>query len=269
MFRSSVLSMGALLFASTPVLSQGVLGLSVNGQVVVPVGQLESFIYAPGQNSISIRSFYKDIRCDQLAPFGASGFALELDQLINVAGVEPEAKYDISTAESITYHPTTGEIAILLPDVPSAGCTHEIPAVGMIDSEGNADPGAFWLSSFDPLFDISYTEPEAGEGFRIVLKNRSEITPFRDITVRFAAPAGATIAPQLGTVIQGLNPGEWIWSVPLLWPHGAQEDETLVDVFTASLDQGVSVQNIESLTRESYPATEPVLVTVVNTSTSR
>lgn len=245
------------------------IGLSVNGQTVVPVGELESFVFDPAQNSISTRSFYKDIRCDRLAPFGTSGIALVLDQVIDLDGVEPEAKYDISTADSILYDPSTGEISILLPDGQGAGCTHEIPAVGMIDAAGQADPGAFWISGFDPLFNISYTQPAAGDGFRIVLKNRSEITPFRNINVNLAAPAGSTFAPQLGTVVQGLNADEWIWSVPLLWPQGAQQDEAWLDVSTTSLDQGVSVRDIESLTRDSYPAVEPVMVTVVNTSTSR
>lgn len=281
MCKSSILFAGVILLFSSPAFGQTKLGLSINGQIVAPVGELESFVYKPGSdidNDGSIdnaifeaKTFFGDVRCDQLQRFDVetSRVALELDQVIKAAGVEPDAKYDISGADSIVYNTQTGEISITVAAGADPGCTHNVPVVGIIDGNGMADPGTFWISGFEPLFKVSYSLPPAGEGFRITVKNASKITPFRNITVKFSAPADSTFATALGAVSPGVTSDQWIWSIPLLWPQGAQEDQTVLDVFTISLNQGVSVEDIQSLTRDSYPAIEPVLVTVVNTSTQR
>jgi len=242
-------------------------GLSISGTKIVSAAELEKFVYTPGENRIEALSFFGDIRCMGLPVFDESGVTFEFDRVINTPGVEPEARYDISGAV-IGFNPDSAEISIDFPDELVPDCTHAIPAVGIISNDGSADPGAFWISGFDSLFDVSFELPP-GEGFRVRLKNKSKITPFRNVDLRFTAPSGSTFAESIGSVSEGQNPGEWIWSIPLLWPQGAEDDEAVLDVFTTSLSEGIDVAEIESLPRDSFPASEPLLVTVINTSTSR
>lgn len=261
-----------ILFAlfSSPTFGQSALGLSVNGRVVVPVGQLEKFVYHPGDARIDARSFFSDIRCAGLPDFPGAGLGFELDQVIKEEGVEPEAKYDISGAEAITFTPESGDISITFADGAAPECTHEIPAVGMIDeADGSSDPGAFWVSDFGPLFEVVYELPESGDGFRIRVKNSSKIMPLRNVSIRFSAPDGASFSVALGSdpILDGS--GQWVWTIPLLWPEGAEEDQATLDVLTSDFGAGVAVEDISSQPRESFPSLEPVLVTVVNTSTSR
>jgi len=269
MSRITFVLAGLLALPSGGLLAQDGLGLSINGQTVVPVGQLENFVYYPGEARIDARSFFSDIRCAQLPGFSGTGLGFELDQVIKEAGVEPEAKYDISGAESISYSPETGGITIEFAAGAAPECAHEIPAVGMIDQNGMSDPGVFWASDFGALFKVVYELPESGDGFTIRVMNNSTIMPLRNVAVRFEAPVDATFSPGLGADPVPDGSGQWIWTIPLLWPEGAKEDQATLDVITADLGSGVTVEDISSQSRESYPDLEPVLLTLVNTSTSR
>ncbi|MBS3822951.1 MAG: hypothetical protein KGY53_03520 [Wenzhouxiangellaceae bacterium] len=274
MSKIMVLLIGLLAIPSTIVLAQDGLGLSVNGQKVVPVGQLENFVYFPGDARIDARSFFGDIRCAALPGFSGTGLGFELDQVIKDPGVEPEAKYDISGAESISYSPGSGDISITFADGADPGCTHEIPAVGTITgTDGTSDPGSFWISDFGALFDVVYEVPESGDGFTIRVTNSNQIMPLRNISVRFSAPVSDSTTDflaALGTVSSSGTENEWIWTIPLLWPNGATEDETTLEVVTTDVTTGVSVAEIESFSRKSVLESNPRrLVTVVNTSTSR
>lgn len=282
----SILILGFMLvmFGLAPKAADGQtkLGLSINDQKIAPVGQLESFIYKPGIDSdndgvfdtpasFEVKTFFGDVRCDQLQPFDpeTSLVTLELDQVIKGEVVEPEAKYDISGVESIVYNPATGEVSITVAEGEDAGCTHEIPAIGVIYSDGTSDPGTFWSSGFDPLFNVSYELPGLGAGFRIRVRNTSPITALREIGIHFSAPGDSSFEPALGSVSWDEQSGTGVWSIPLLWPQGADDDESVIDVLTADVAEGVSVAEISSLSRESYPAIGPALITVVNTSTRR
>lgn len=252
------------------------LSLEIAGQKVTSDsgGEVTAFKYHPGSSAqdsrVEIGTFFADIRCAGLEPFTAPAFSLELDQII--MGAEPEAKYDLAGAESITYHPDTGVIAINYPQgsAVSSDCTHKIPAVGFIEEQnGKANPGAFWISDFGPVLEVTFEVPDHIVGFRIRVRNKSPIIPQRDIKVNFTAPEGSQFS-SLESVVDNSG-GSFTWTIPLLWPVDDQsaEDEAFLDVSTADLGTGVGVGSLTSLPRSSYPEPAPVITTVVNTSTSR
>ncbi len=278
LLKCSILLLVGTCLAST---AQAGLSLEIAGQPATAEGEVTLFQYWPGTDPgsdprVEIQTFFADLRCSGLAAFDpdstSSQFALELDQIIKGDIAEPEAKYDLSGAESITYTPDTGVISVNFATLPMADCMHEIPAVGTIEPDGSANPGAVWLDIFEPLFVVDYELPEgSGFDFQIQVNNNSPIQPLRDIQVNFSASVdeGAQwYEPSTADVQPGADPDSWVWTIPLLWPAGAMDDQAKLDISTDPA-VGVGVDAIASLTRSSYPDTAPELITVINTSTSR
>lgn len=223
-FRSTVACFALLAFASTSVVAQSTLGLSVNGQTVVPRGQLKSFVYDLGGSRIQARSFFGDVRCtpDDQGTAAPSSLAFELDMF---SSKEPEALYEIFEDGEVRYDIAAGMIDVITSSAPgSTSCTHFIEAVGTIATiDGEADIGTFWAGGFESPFRLEAETRPVVNGdtltVRFTVSNVSEVLVATDILAQFAIGASG-----LPTGITGpeYSPSSAVvgdvWEVPILWP---------------------------------------------------
>lgn len=232
--RSIVACFALFAFASTSAGAQSALGLSVNGQTVVPRGQLKSFAYDVANARIQARSFFGDIRCNpgDQNPAAPSGLSFELDMF---SANEPEASYRIFETGEIRYDTTVGMINVTTSSGALSGCTHFIDAVGAISPvDGEADPGAFWAGGFESPFRLeseTMTPAVIGDklSIRFTLTNTSELlvatgmqAPFAFTVTPFTAditgPDFNTQGVASGYVPSNINITGNLWEIPILWP---------------------------------------------------
>lgn len=279
MSRTSLLLIGALLLLSGLVFGQSGLGLSVNGQLIVPAGQLESFVYNPAEGRVKATTFFGDIRCtpeDQSSP---GSLVFELDKF---SSLESEASYQILGSGEVTYAIADSLINVVTSSPsPSPNCVHFIPAVGTIDpATGETQPGTFWVGDFEAPFslDAEVTSPAIIGSIltiRFKLTNVSTLLVGTDILAQFVSQLTPTTGEITGPVYSpaGAVLGD-VWQVPILWPG---ESATLdVSYGLGSLaDAGVEIRtSIDAVTSFDRTGAEPLAtgglqITVVNTSTAQ
>lgn len=263
--------------------AQSGISLSINDRVIAAAGDVEEFSFDPISGLVTIRTFYGDVRCSGLSQTGSGTAAIELDSYVNEA--EDLAVYDLFADGSIEYQPSSRIISIQTGSdgsgqVQAPDCTHLIEEVGIIGPDGVADPGVFDASDFESLVDVSVESIQSG--FRIRVQNRTTVDPLRNIQVRFTSSETFLLAPGAG--VSEESEGVWLWEVPLLWPDDGTEnsgideatlDLAYTDASSASLvigpDTGsdATSKRILSWKRKQDPQTDPALITVVNTSTTR
>lgn len=281
--RSAVALFAMLAFASAsaPVAGESLLGLSVNGQVIVPQGQLESFIYDVGDGRIHARTYFGDIRCapaDQ-STTSTGGLLLELDKF---SSKESEAIYQVFEDGEVQYNTAIGMIDIVTSaDAGSAECTHFISAVGAITAaNGEADPGTFWTGGFESPFRLeAETLSDAVSGgtltIRFTLSNVSGVLVATDILTQFATdpdplPDGVTgpqYDPAVGAVVDD------VWEVPILWPgESASMDVsyTLDELLPAGTEIKTSIDAVTAFDRSGAEplASGDAQISIINTSTA-
>lgn len=283
--RSTAACLALLAFASTSAVAQSTLGLSVNGQTVVPRGQLESFVYDVANARIQARSFYGDIRCEpqDQSTAAPSHLSFELDMFTSK---EPEARYQIFETGAVNYKTADGMIDVTTSTDGLSGCTHFIDAVGAISAVGGeADPGTFWAGSFESPFRLeSETLSPALIGdklsIRFTLTNTSELLVATDMQAPFAfgiTPSTAEITgpdysvqDETSGYVPSLITGD-TWEVPILWPG---ESAAVVVSYTlsasapADVEISTTVDSVAALNRtDSAPlASDTPQVTVMEVS---
>lgn len=278
-----VVVLGTLAFASGSVFGQSALGLSVNGQLVVPLGQLESFVYNVADSRIDATTFFGDIRCAQLdqSQSGTSGLAFNLDRL---TGNEDEASYQVFGDGSIEYDTAAGMINVLTSDGASApGCTHFIEAVGAISAvDGEPTLGTFWAGSFEsPLKLVSETLTPAVIAdkltIRFTMTNTSALLVATDIQAPFAFGFSGTSFDPGQITGPDYSPASAVtdntWEIPILWPGESAAVEvsyTLTSLAPEGVEIETTVNSVTALNRtDAGPlGTSTPQVTVMATSTA-
>ncbi|MEX0915224.1 MAG: hypothetical protein WDZ60_04960 [Wenzhouxiangellaceae bacterium] len=259
---------------------QSALGLSVNGQLVVPVGQLESFDYNVANGRIDATSFYGDIRCAQLdqSQSGASGLVFNLDRLTSK---EDEASYQVFGDGSIEYDTAAGMINVLTSESVSApDCTHFIEAVGAISTvDGEPTLGTFWLGSFEsPIRLESETLTPAVIADKLTIRFTMTNTSAVLVATDIQAPFVSELSPAT-TEITGpdYSPSSAVtadvWEIPILWPGESAAVEvsyTLNSGAPEGVDIETTVNSVTALNRtDAGPLdTSTPQVTVMATSTA-
>lgn len=263
--RSKAACLALLAFASTSAVAQSTLGLSVNGQTVVPRGQLKSFVYDLGGSRIQARSFFGDVRCtpDDQGTAAPSSLAFELDMF---SSKEPEALYEIFEDGEVRYDIAAGMIDVITSSAPgSTSCTHFIEAVGTIATvDGEADIGTFWAGGFESPFRLeAETLSPAVIGselkVRFTVSNESPVLVATDMQAQFvdlssSLPDGIS-APVYtpSTAVVGN-----VWQIPILWPG---ESATIDVSYTleSTFPAGTAIEaSIEEVTASDRSGSQPL-----------
>lgn len=208
----------------TPTFAQAALGLTFNGEVVVPVGQLEIFSYNPSSRSVRIETFFGDLRC---MPGEQSGEGTPITVVIDQeSDLEQElASYEIFSGGAVEYQLSNGMINVATADTAeNQGCVHAFEAVGVILDGGEADPGTFWSSDFSsPLQVTGTTISPAVIGTTLTIEfavdNISKLLVATDIEVDLDLPdlSALGITGPTFSDPDRVN-AEGMWAILSLWP---------------------------------------------------
>jgi len=271
--------MGAILLASASASGQSGLGLSVNDQLVVPPGQLESFVYEPGDKRILAKTFFGDIRCTPGDQSGTGNLVFELDKF---SSLEAEAVYQVFSTGSVNYDLGNRVVNVTTSEaIPSPDCVHFIPAVGMIDpATGQADPGTFWAGDFEAPFSLEAQVTDSAVvgttlTIRFTLTNVSKLlvgtniqAPFRSaLTPSTSGITGPVYSTELGSMAGDT------WSVPILWPGESAAVDVSYDLSAAEVGDEIrtSIDEVTAFDRNRLDplATGGLQIAVINTSTTQ
>lgn len=261
------------------------LSLRINGDFVAAPGDLELVRFWPGEKTLEIRTFFKDVRCEVPDTLPTEATSLRLDQLNDAPLLEPEAAYAVPSSGAIVYRPDSGEIEIITTGITQTGnsdCLHQFSAVGMIDpNTGFPSKGAVRVDGFEKTFELSAIPAASGLGFDLVLSNISALFAGRFVTVPLDLNVSTSVDPVPGP---SFSPSTQVvnetWTAPLMWPG----DSTSLEVRYNNLESGdsisisvadpVSGENvITALNRNPDAPTSPYflpaqVITIVNTNTT-
>lgn len=219
MFKNFLLTAAALVILAVPFHGQAQVSLTIDGQSVVPAGQLETIEYRPATRELVVRSVHADWRCSadpaRNTPSVQSGdFKLIFDQVNQ--STEPGAVYSIASpldGGSIIQNLSDGVLEIQ---------TSSDSSVQLTCAPFRA---SFFAGDFENLFRLDDTAPNiaaAGTTLTIpfTITNRSGSEVATAIEVDFtsnvnpatAEIAGPTFAPVTGTMLGNT------WRIAILYP---------------------------------------------------
>ncbi|MDT8449624.1 MAG: hypothetical protein RQ847_05555 [Wenzhouxiangellaceae bacterium] len=280
MTKSRILVAALLVYLAAPVAAQTPLGLMFNGEIVVPKGQLKNFSYEPMTRSLTIETFFGDVRC---APGTQSGTGTPITVLIDKFSDLEAASYKVFSGGNIEYNLSDGLVKVTTADQTSnGGCTHQLEAVGVILSDpglvGEADPGTFWASDFSgPIRVISESSGTVSVGGTLVvefeLTNVSKVLVATDLRLGLDTTYPSTVGAPTFALINP-EPGESIsngsWSLPILWPGETRRLEVRYDLQNAVGDETIRTEvanaQANNRTRNAPLALGNVSAAVVNTT---
>ena len=222
MIKNFLLTAAALVMLAVPFHGRAQVSLTIDGQSVVPAGQLETIEYRPGTRELVVRSVHADWRCsadpaDNTPTVRSSDFKLVFDQ-VN-PNTEPGAVYTIAS-------PLNG------------GSIVQNLADGVLEIQTSSDTSvqltcapfraSFFAGDFENLFRLDDTAPNiAASGSTLTvpftITNRSPSEVATGIEVDFDSAfvpttseiTGPTFAPVVGSM-SATDPT--VWQIDILYP---------------------------------------------------
>ncbi|MDT8437995.1 MAG: hypothetical protein RQ729_03160 [Wenzhouxiangellaceae bacterium] len=245
------------------------LQLQINGDKLTGPDGLVKFEYQPGSKTLTLQSFFQDLRCEPNEQVTGS-FNLVLDQMNPVEG---EARYQIPSDAIISYSVTPeGEkvisinsASILKPEGETVRCEHVFPIHGLIQADGTPERDTFVLGDFEQIFEVKISRPTDQVGFDVTLSNKDAFFVGRDLAVAFTA----TSSPQPTFHVDEQNATITTrgWLVPELWPgQSVTLNIRYQDIISGTVT--LSIDEVETLENRFESLPSP-FITVVNTSTSQ
>lgn len=272
----------AIVFSLTgSAVAQSGLGLMVNDQLVVPAGQLKHFSYEPGTRKVNVQTFFGDIRCETGAQSGTGEpISVEIDKF---SDLESTGEYQVFSGGAVEYFPSDKVVNIAMADTSNfVGCTHQFKAVGAVMADGNADPGAFWVSDFSSPIRVTGSTPSTSAAVlgstltvKFAVENISKLLVATDLEVDLDLPdlSGLGITGPTFSGAGAVNNGTW--AVTSLWPDDdpatlsvSYEIPNETSLVGKEISVGVAAVRASDRTRARELAVGDVGVTVLNTTTA-